>query len=60
MKPNPLRFTNSGEKYGELNKHNELHGRGISIDKYGDIQIGFFAKGSWTGNYIRIESDGVF
>ncbi len=49
-----------GTDYGELDEHNNLHGRGIFIFNDGRILIGFVDNGEWTGNYIKIYNDGWF
>ncbi len=55
-------YTDSCCKYfGELNADGNPHGRGIHIFDDGKIGIGYFEDDWWsTGNYIRIESGGVF
>ncbi len=41
--------------FGELNENNQAHGRGITIDKDGEIYIAYFKNGKVsTGHYIRI------
>ncbi len=51
-----------GRKYfGELNADGKPHGRGIIIDNYDGIIIGYCENGVWsTGNYIAIHSNGRF
>jgi hypothetical protein len=50
-----------GLAFGEFDKSNRLHGRGIQI-KNGFICIGYFENGlsSTDSNYIRIFSSGNF
>jgi hypothetical protein len=56
MQPNPLRWYSgyTGDGFGEFNENNVLHGRGIEINKYGDINIGYYENGESTGKYIAI------
>ncbi len=65
MQPNPLRWFKDcrGDvlvSFGEINKKNRLHGRGIEIKDDGDdgefITIGHFKNGLCTGHYISISS----
>ena len=62
MQPDPLRFTDLDcEQFGELDKYNELHDRGIRLYQDGGIYITYFGNGKLsTGNYIHIKSDGPF
>jgi len=47
--------------FGEFNEHNKLHGKGISIDSSGSIEIGYWNNGADApGNFITIWSGGVF
>ncbi len=47
--------------FGEINKNNRPHGRGLRIYNNGHITIGYFQNGfRSTGNYIDIDSDGEF
>ncbi len=46
MQPNPLRWysNHDGSAFGEINEHNRLHGRGISLN-IGGICFGYFKNG---------------
>ncbi len=62
MEPNPLRWysDNYGDRFGELNGNNDLHGRGIRI-WYDYNWIGYYKNGDYaTGNFIHIYSFGEF
>jgi hypothetical protein len=58
LRPSDAKYYYEGI-FGEFNEKNKLHGRGIRIDSYGDIFIGYFNKG-WRapGNFILIYKDG--
>ncbi len=64
MRPDTLNYSrNLGEDltyFGEMNRDNTLHGRGIFIFNDGRILIGFVDNGECTGNYITIRNDGYF
>ena len=38
----------STKKFGEMNQHNKLHGRGIYIDSSGNISIAFWNDGKFA------------
>ena len=47
--------------FGLLNKSNNLHGRGVQIDRNGTIIVGYFVDGSLSvGNYIYVYTQGTF
>ncbi len=70
MQPNPLNYlkieedVDEADNYycsynlGELNEVNRLHGRGIALWHTGNIAIGYYENGDWTGNFIEIYSSG--
>jgi len=46
---------------GERNSNNKLHGRGIWINEYGLVNVGYFNDGEIApGNYIYFSSNGKF
>ena len=46
---------------GERNSNNKLHGRGIHINEYGLVNVGYFNDGEIApGNYIYFSSNGKF
>jgi hypothetical protein len=40
--------------FGEINKDNELHGRGMKIRRNGWIEIGTFKNGFEAGGYYML------
>ena len=46
---------------GERNSNNKLHGRGIHINEYGLVNVGYFHDGEIApGNFIYFSSNGKF
>jgi len=54
-------YKNGNKVFGELNSDNYLHGKGIRIFFFGDIEIGYWDNSECApGNYLTICSDGEF
>ena len=61
MKPVCANTYFEGENFGEINRFNKLHGRGIEIKAWSYFHFGYFDNDKWApGNFINIFRDGGF